>query len=178
MAYPTGQVAFATGSGREPTRQGNSLSLVMPPDGGMRTCVADATGSLRVDKKQTPRKWGVCFWPTRQDSNLRPSESESDALSSCATGRYALYCSTVFCKSKPLNAFFSFFAQRLSLTRFCPGKVFSAFRNKSLDEMPAGRYNTTVKSEEGGNLEQMDADSCQCHIRRNCIQIATGFCLC
>ena len=113
--------------------------------GGMRTCVAGATGSLRVDKKQTPRKWGVCFWPTRQDSNLRPSESESDALSSCATGRYALYCSTVFCKSKPLNAFFSFFAQRLSLTRFCPGKVFSAFRYKSLDEMPDGRYNTTVK---------------------------------
>ena len=27
------------------------------------------------------------FWPTRKDSNLRPSESESDALSSCATGR-------------------------------------------------------------------------------------------
>ena len=28
------------------------------------------------------------FWPARKDSNLRPSESESDALSSCATGRY------------------------------------------------------------------------------------------
>ena len=27
------------------------------------------------------------FWPTRKDLNLRPSESESDALSSCATGR-------------------------------------------------------------------------------------------
>ena len=27
-------------------------------------------------------------WPTRKDLNLRPSESESDALSSCATGRY------------------------------------------------------------------------------------------
>ena len=30
----------------------------------------------------------VDFWPTRKDLNLRPSESESDALSSCATGRY------------------------------------------------------------------------------------------
>ena len=30
------------------------------------------------------------FWPTRKDSNLRPSESESDALSSCATGRYEI----------------------------------------------------------------------------------------
>ena len=28
------------------------------------------------------------FWPARKDSNLRPSESESDALSSCATGRW------------------------------------------------------------------------------------------
>ena len=29
-----------------------------------------------------------CFWPARTDSNRWPSESESDALSSCATGRY------------------------------------------------------------------------------------------
>ena len=37
-------------------------------------------------QKRHPR--GVSFyWPTRKDSNLRPSESESDALSSCATGR-------------------------------------------------------------------------------------------
>ena len=28
------------------------------------------------------------MWYARQDSNLRPSESESDALSSCATGTY------------------------------------------------------------------------------------------
>ena len=26
------------------------------------------------------------FWPARRDSNTRPSESESDALSDCATG--------------------------------------------------------------------------------------------
>ena len=30
------------------------------------------------------------LWPARKDSNLRPSESESDALSSCATGSYCL----------------------------------------------------------------------------------------
>ena len=30
------------------------------------------------------------FWPARKDSNLRPSESESDALSSWATGRYKI----------------------------------------------------------------------------------------
>ena len=36
---------------------------------------------------------GVLFyWPTRKDSNLRPSESESDALSSCATGSYSSRC--------------------------------------------------------------------------------------
>ena len=34
------------------------------------------------------------FWPTRKDSNLRPSESESDALSSCATGRDPPYYNT------------------------------------------------------------------------------------
>ena len=39
------------------------------------------------------KKWSArlhfFLWPTRKDSNLRPSESESDALSSCATGRDA-----------------------------------------------------------------------------------------
>ena len=42
------------------------------------------------DKRKTkkhPQGVLFCFWPTRKDSNLRPSESESDALSSCATGR-------------------------------------------------------------------------------------------
>ena len=37
------------------------------------------------------------FWPTRMDSNHRPSESESDALSSCATGR----CKMQFCNELP-----------------------------------------------------------------------------
>ena len=44
------------------------------------------------------QKQNICFgrqmfcfcWPARQDLNLRPSESESDALSSCATGRYLI----------------------------------------------------------------------------------------
>ena len=39
----------------------------------------------------------VDFWPARQDLNLRPSESESDALSSCATGRYK-YIIAHFCE--------------------------------------------------------------------------------
>ena len=39
-------------------------------------------------KTKSTRVGAFCFWPTRKDSNLRPSESESDALSSCATGRY------------------------------------------------------------------------------------------
>ena len=34
-----------------------------------------------------PQGWGRRVWPTRQDSNLRPRESESRALSSWATGR-------------------------------------------------------------------------------------------
>ena len=33
----------------------------------------------------------VVFWCARRDSNPRPSESESDALSSCATSAYALF---------------------------------------------------------------------------------------
>ena len=39
-----------------------------------------------LDKKSSFRRTRI-FWPARKDSNLRPSESESDALSSCATGR-------------------------------------------------------------------------------------------
>ena len=30
----------------------------------------------------------IRVWPARQDLNLRPRESESRALSSCATGRF------------------------------------------------------------------------------------------
>ena len=45
-----------------------------------------------ISKKQkNTMKVFSCFWPTRKDSNLRPSESESDALSSCATGRNKLF---------------------------------------------------------------------------------------
>ena len=35
--------------------------------------------------------FSVLLWCTRQDSNLWPSESESDALSNCATGAYKQY---------------------------------------------------------------------------------------
>lgn len=83
-------------------------------------------------KDRAPHARCPVFWPTRQDSNLRPSESESDALSSCATGRYALYCSTVFPKSKPQNAFFSFFVQRLSVMHFALRNNFPLFGIKAL----------------------------------------------
>ena len=43
--------------------------------------------SMVKHKKTTPLKRCCFLWPARKDSNLRPSESESDALSSCATGR-------------------------------------------------------------------------------------------
>ena len=33
----------------------------------------------------------LCTWYARLDSNQRPSESESDALSNCATGAYLNY---------------------------------------------------------------------------------------
>ena len=45
------------------------------------------------------------FWPTRKDSNLRPSESESDALSSCATGRYFVYLGIIPQSREKCNPF-------------------------------------------------------------------------
>ena len=43
--------------------------------------------SSRIGQTKRSRCRDLFVWPTRKDSNLRPSESESDALSSCATGR-------------------------------------------------------------------------------------------
>ena len=51
-------------------------------------------------------------WPARRDSNPRPPESESDALSSCATGGY-------FACGKVFNAFCARF-QRVFNTRASP----------------------------------------------------------
>ena len=58
------------------------------------------------------------FWPTRKDSNLRPSESESDALSSCATGRcYRGIIAQLFrfvnCKRKIVT--YSFYTTKLDV---------------------------------------------------------------
>ena len=50
-------------------------------------CLRARLSFVIIQKKKTPQGC-FSFWPTRKDSNLRPSESESDALSSCATGRY------------------------------------------------------------------------------------------
>ena len=49
-------------------------------------------------KKQQTAKSVCCFWPARQDLNLRPRESESRALSSCATGRYVFHIIAYFGK--------------------------------------------------------------------------------
>ena len=45
-----------------------------------------------IKRKKTDKDFVLVglLWPARKDSNLRPSESESDALSSCATGSYCL----------------------------------------------------------------------------------------
>ena len=53
----------------------------------------------KVEKRKLTQKRKLWDWPTRKDSNLRPSESESDALSSCATGRniYASISISQFC---------------------------------------------------------------------------------
>ena len=51
--------------------------------------------------KRKSRLRDFSFWPTRKDSNLRPSESESDALSSCATGRYSFH--TLLLYHKPFK---------------------------------------------------------------------------
>ena len=53
------------------------------------TCVGWYTKPAAWIKNSTSRNLSN-FWPTRQDSNLRPRESESRALSSCATGRYCM----------------------------------------------------------------------------------------
>ena len=39
---------------------------------------------------QPPQKRGLYVWYARLGSNQRPSESESDALSNCATGAYLI----------------------------------------------------------------------------------------
>ena len=66
------------------------------PNGLRLECEPSALGYATrkvkfCDKQKRKHPYGCfLFWPTRKDSNLRPSESESDALSSCATGRYEI----------------------------------------------------------------------------------------
>ncbi len=57
-------------------------TLMFLPAGRFR----EGSHPTRQSNKKRPRYAGPFRWPTRKDSNLRPSESESDALSSCATG--------------------------------------------------------------------------------------------
>ena len=48
----------------------------------------------------------VVFWPTRKDLNLRPQESESCALSNCATGGYFSLSRIITDNQKVVNSFF------------------------------------------------------------------------
>ena len=80
-ASPTVALATVPGS---PFTAKNS-----PPD-----CFLNAVHPLRVrippanPKKIIPASAEIFFWPARRDSNPRSSESESAALSGCATSGY------------------------------------------------------------------------------------------
>ena len=68
------------------------------------------SASLGAEKKKDICSQQMSFWYARLDSNQRPSESESDALSNCATGAYVTdalshilrYYSRVFPRCKAL----------------------------------------------------------------------------
>ena len=51
-------------------------------------CYALDLSLLAVTEKKTFANAKVLEWRTQTDSNRQPSESESDALSSCAMGAY------------------------------------------------------------------------------------------
>ena len=69
---------------------------------------------LAAQMKKNPSLATWIFWPTRQDSNLRPQESESCALSSCATGRNII-CLIISYK----NIFFNHILTKFKNFRVC-----------------------------------------------------------
>ena len=73
------------------------------------------------------------FWPARQDSNLRPQESESCALSSCATGRYfgRRYCTISAAVCQGFGEIFSAWS------------LFFFFRKR--DGVPAGKKRPALR---------------------------------
>ena len=71
------------------------------PSRGERSKASEPRTKYReYNKKRIPEKRVFFFWRTRQDLNLQPSESESDALSSCATGTLNAVECTAFVISK------------------------------------------------------------------------------
>ena len=83
--------------------------------------------SLDTVLLEATRWFPLCFWPARQDSNLRPQESESCALSSCATGSYQLLKYTTFIgRLQVLSPIFNYFSLtcRLRGGRVC-GKIYT-----------------------------------------------------
>ena len=80
------------------------------------------------------------FWPTRQDLNLRPSESESDALSSCATGRF-LCINSSFMKNNNSMIIAQKFQQFNDFYRF---RIFFIFFKKVIDKRGIFCYNDVV----------------------------------
>lgn len=73
-------------------------------------CASNRLFNTKTAKKKPHRKaqnWlnhAVFHWPARRDSNPRPLESESTAISSFATGgylltSYILHCPRGFCKN-------------------------------------------------------------------------------
>ena len=61
-------------------------------------CASNRLFNTKTAKKKPHRKTqnrlnhAVFHWPARRDSNPRPSESESAAISSFATGGYSIIC--------------------------------------------------------------------------------------
>ena len=63
------------------------------------TLKAQKTTFIQADSRQRL----FFLWRTREDSNLWPLESESNALSSWATGTYSFFCSNRGGRSLPLR---------------------------------------------------------------------------
>ena len=63
-------------------------SALAAPRRPASSCALRRFCNLSGRPRKKPPPYGGGAWPTRQDLNLRPRESESRALSSCATGRY------------------------------------------------------------------------------------------
>ena len=82
------------------------------------------------------------FWPARADSNRGPSESESDALSICATGRYSIKFSRVGYRAVSLRQLmrFSLNGNRYPRKRHIPELRSRNAESDALSICATGRY--------------------------------------